>query len=139
MAEAKSDKRNNRTVARGAHWIEWATGGLCAILVAAMTGWIAYHAAVNSNSAPDLAVQIIRQQRISNGYEISFIIVNSGARTAAAVPVTGELKDGDRVIETHEVTFDYVPAQSSVTGALLFRIDPSAHVLDIRASGYVDP
>ncbi|MBP1861965.1 TIGR02588 family protein [Rhizobium herbae] len=140
MAEAKPDRRNGRTVSRGAHWIEWLTGGLCTALVAAMIAWIASNAVIGSDRAPDLAVRIIRQQaNPGGGYAVSFVIENSGTRTAAAVPVTGDLKDGDRVIETHEVTFDYVPAQSSTTGALLFKTDPSAHMLDIRASGYVDP
>jgi uncharacterized protein (TIGR02588 family) len=140
MADATSVKSNSRTVGRGAHWIEWLTGGICTLLVAAMIGWITYHAVISSGGAPQLSVQIIRQQPApGGGYEVSFTIENKGARTAAAVPVKGDLLEGDTVIETQEITFDYVPAQSAATGTLLFKIDPSAHALDIRASGYTDP
>jgi uncharacterized protein (TIGR02588 family) len=49
------------------------------------------------------------------------------------------LKDGEQVVETQEVIFDYAAAQSAATGTLLFKTDPSAYQLDIHASGYVDP
>jgi uncharacterized protein (TIGR02588 family) len=140
MADATPVKPNSRTVGRGAHWIEWLTGGICTLLVAAMIGWISYHAVVSSGGAPELSVRIIRQQPApGGGYEVSFTIENKGKRTAAAVPVKGDLMDGDTVIETQEITFDYVPALSTATGVLLFRTDPSTHDIDIRASGYVDP
>ncbi|MCV9962923.1 TIGR02588 family protein [Pararhizobium sp. BT-229] len=139
MADEKPGKRNGRTVARGAHWIEWVTGGLCTVVVAAMTLWIAYHAIASSGGTPELFMRIIDQHPVSGGHEVSFVIDNSGTRTAAAVPVIGELKDGDTVIETREITLDYVPAQSAVSGALLFKADPSLHVLEIRAAGYADP
>ncbi|WP_428427639.1 TIGR02588 family protein [Pararhizobium sp.] len=140
MADATPVQSNSRTVGRGAHWIEWLTGGICALLVAAMIGWITYHAIVSSGGVPQLAVQILRQQPApGGGYMVSFSIENKGARTAASVPVKGDLMNGDMVIETQEITFDYVPAQSATTGTLLFRTDPAAHELHIRASGYTDP
>lgn len=139
MADEKLGKRNSRTIARGAHWIEWVTGGLCTVTVAAMTVWIAYHAVASSGGTPELSVRIIDQHPVSGGHEVSFVIDNSGTRTAAAVPVTGQLTDGGTVIETREVTLDYVPARSAVSGALLFKADPSLHVLEIGAAGYVDP
>ncbi|URK88455.1 hypothetical protein LP421_14855 [Rhizobium sp. RCAM05350] len=105
-----------------------------------MIGWISYHAVVSSGGAPELSVRIIRQQPApGGGYEVSFTVENKGTRTAAAVPVKGDVMDGDSVIETQEITFDYVPALSAATGALLFKTDPSTHQLDIRASGYTDP
>ncbi|WP_438750076.1 TIGR02588 family protein [Pararhizobium sp. O133] len=126
-------------MSKQAHWAEWATGVLCTLLVLAMTGWIGYEAMLFTGGTPDLTVRITRQQATSGGYQVSFVVGNSGKRTAAAVPVTGTLSDGDTVIETREVTFDYVPQQSNATGTLLFKEDPSAHRLDLRASGYADP
>ena len=140
MADAKPDEFKNRTVGRGAHWIEWLTGGICTLLVAAMIGWISYRAVTSSGGTPQLSVKVGSQQPVpSGGYAVSFTVENQGKRTAASVPVKGEVVDGDRVIETQEITFDYVPAQSSATGTLLFKMDPSAHTLSIGASGYTDP
>ncbi|WP_426123633.1 TIGR02588 family protein [Pararhizobium sp. PWRC1-1] len=140
MPEATKDTASSRRVKRGAHWIEWAVGGLCTLLVAALILWIAYHAVINSAGVPELDVKVTHQQANAGGsYTVSFVVSNKGTRTAAAVPVTGTLKDGERIIETQEITFDYVPAQSTATGTLLFKADPAAYQLDIHASGYVDP
>ena len=108
MADSTPVKSKSRTVGRGAHWIEWLTGGICTLLVAAMIGWISYHAVVSSGGAPQLSVQILRQQPApGGGYEVSFTIENKGARTAASVPVKGNVVEGGTVIETQEITFDY--------------------------------
>jgi uncharacterized protein (TIGR02588 family) len=123
--------QNSRTVKRG---------GLSTLLVAALILWIAYHAAVHSDGVPQLDVRVISHEANAGGtYTVSFVVSNSGTRTAAAVPVTGTLKDGEQVVETQEIIFDYVAAQSAVTGTLLFKTDPSAYQLGIQVSGYVDP
>ena len=139
MAQEDDGKSKSRIVSRDAHWVEWATGLLCTLLVVAMIGWIGYEAATTSGGTPDLLVRITGQQEVSGGHQVSFVIENQGTRTAAGVPVTGTLMDGDVAIETREVTFDYVPDKSSATGSLLFKEDPSAHTFDLRASGYTDP
>ncbi|HTO29772.1 MAG TPA: TIGR02588 family protein [Pararhizobium sp.] len=139
MAEDKQGRRKKRTLSREAHWAEWTTGVLCTLLVLAMTGWIGYEAMSSTGDTPALTVRIIRQQTTAGGHQVSFVVENSGKRTAAAVPVTGTLSDGDRIIETREVIFDYVPEQSSASGTLLFKDDPAAHRFDLRASGYTDP
>lgn len=139
MADKKEGRQEKKTVSRDAHWVEWATGILCTLLVVAMTGWIGYEAMISSGGTPDLSVRITRQQATALGHQVSFVVENRGTRTAAAVPVTGTLSDGDTIIETREVTFDYVPEQSSASGTLLFEEDPAAHRLDLRASGYADP
>lgn len=138
---SKSETSKSRTVGRGAHWIEWLTGGICALLVAAMIGWISYDAVTSAGGAPQLSVSILSQRAspAGGGYEVSFTVENRGKRTAASVPVKGEVLNGDTVIETQEITFDYVPAQSSATGTLLFKTDPSANTFTIVASGYTDP
>lgn len=139
MAEQTSRTGSTRTVSRGAHWVEWVTGALCTALVLAMIGWIGYEAMTASGGKPDLSVRITGQQATIGGHQISFIVENRGTRTAADVPVTGTLVDGDVILEQREVTFDYVPEKSSATGIMLFKADPSSHTLDLRASGYTDP
>lgn len=128
-----------KIVRRHPHWIEWTTGLLSTALVVVMIGMIVYHGLTAKDAAPELTVTTTAQRPTSQGFEISFIVANAGKKTAAAVPVTGRLLDGDREIESREVTIDYVPAESQVEGALLFTADPGAHVLDIRPSGYSDP
>ncbi|KQR77662.1 hypothetical protein ASG25_04955 [Rhizobium sp. Leaf384] len=129
-----------KVVRRHPHWIEWTTGLLSTALVATMTGMIVYHGLTAKDAAPELVVTVTAQRPTAQGFEVSFTVFNTGKKTAAGVPVTGRLLDGEqRSIETREVTIDYVPAQSHVEGALLFAADPGASRLDIRASGYNDP
>jgi uncharacterized protein (TIGR02588 family) len=121
------------------HWIEWTTGLLSTALVATLTGVILYHAVTSEDAAPALSVTITAQRQTAQGFEVSFIVANGGKKTAAGVPVTGRLLDGNEALEEREVTIDYVPAQSQVEGALLFAADPAVHSLEMRASGYRDP
>ena len=133
-------RSRRKIVRRHPHWIEWTTGLLSTALVATMTGMILYHGLTARDASPELSVTITAQRPTAQGFEISFIVANSGKKTAAAVPVTGRLLDGDRQeVERREVTIDYVPAQSQVEGALRFSEDPAAYRLDINASGYSDP
>ncbi|MDQ0319254.1 uncharacterized protein (TIGR02588 family) [Pararhizobium capsulatum DSM 1112] len=131
--------RSRRVVDRDAHWIEWATGAVSALIVLAMIAWIAFQAPGEQDGLPELRVQVANTHKTGNGYRLAFTIYNDGRRTAAAVPVTGRLLDGTQLVEEREVTLDYVPAQSNVSGALLFNTDPGQHSLEISASGYEDP
>lgn len=144
MSDNKTSSKNaagprRKTVSREAHWIEWATGFLCTLLVLAMTGSILYDAVAGSDSEPDLTVAIMGQKPSADGFQVSFTIANKGQRTAADVPVRGILRDRDRVIEEREITFDYVPGQSNASGVLLFANDPKGYLLDLHATGYTDP
>ncbi len=139
MAQTNKQGTKTRVVDRDAHWIEWLTGAVSAALVAGMIGWIGYEAATGSEGQPELSTRIVHQEKTGAGYRVTFLIENAGKRTASAVVVQGEIKDGDRVVETSEVTFDYVPANSSASGALLFRSDPEAGRPEIRPAGYSDP
>ncbi|KQY20030.1 TIGR02588 family protein [Rhizobium sp. Root482] len=139
MTDSKPTDKRAHTVLRKAHWIEWTTGLICALLVTAMILLIAYHAVTGSDGKPDIAAIVLRQESASGGYQVFFEVENKGMRTAAAVPVIARLMEGEKVVEIHEVTFDYVPAQSSATGAFLFKANPSGYRLEIRAAGYIDP
>ena len=121
------------------HWIEWLTGAVSALLIAAMLGWLAWEAFTRDATPPDLAVKVLTTERTAAGYRVTFDIYNTATTTAAAVTVVGRLTEGEQVIEENEVVFDYVAAESSSNGAILFRNDPAGRTMDIRAIGYTDP
>ena len=121
------------------HWIEWLTGAVSALLVAAMIGWVGWQAMTRTASPPDLFIAIAATGKAAAGYRVAFDIRNAGTTTAAAVTVVGTLADGRTVIEEAQVTFDYVAAESTASGALLFARDPANHRLDIRPVGYTAP
>ncbi|NHT74230.1 TIGR02588 family protein [Rhizobiaceae bacterium CRRU44] len=133
-------RSRRKVVRRHPHWIEWTTGLLSTALVATMTGMILYHGLTAKDAIPELSVTITTQRPTVQGFEVSFIVSNAGKKTAAGVPVTGRLLDGEKQeVETREVTIDYVPAQSQVEGALMFSANPGTYRLDIHASGYSEP
>lgn len=122
-----------------AHWIEWATGIASAFLVASLVLWIAYEAVAGEQKPPELVVHAIQVENVGSGYRVSFDIENLANTTAAAVVVRGELKDGDETVDDAEVTFDYVPAQSKSSGALLFERDPVELSMSLRPVSYTEP
>lgn len=121
------------------HWIEWLTGLVSALLVAAMLGWLTWEAFTRESIPPDLVVTVLTTEKTSSGHRVAFDIYNTATITAAAVTVVGRLREGDRVIEEGDVTFDYVAAESKSTGAILFRNDPAGRSVDIHPAGYTDP
>ncbi len=121
------------------HWIEWLTGIVSALLVAAMLGWLTWEAFTRQATPPDLVVTVLTTEKTTAGHRVAFDIYNTATTTAAAVTVIGRLTDGDRVIEENDVTFDYVAAESKSNGAILFQNDPAGHTVDIHPAGYTDP
>ncbi|WEZ84318.1 hypothetical protein P6U16_06635 [Rhizobium sp. 32-5/1] len=139
MAEDAKTSKKSKTVDQDAHWVQWLTGAICAVLVSGMIGWIGYEAVIGQEGQPELSTRIVHQDRVGDGQRVVFLIENAGARTAAAVVVQGQIRNGEAVLETSEVTFDYVPAHSSVSGAMLFQSPRDAGRLQIRPTGYSDP
>ncbi|CDZ26714.1 TIGR02588 family protein [Neorhizobium galegae bv. officinalis] len=127
------------TEAKEPHWIEWATGMVSALVVVATITWVAYQAWTQEKMRPDFSIAITERRQTEGGYRVAFDIANKATATAAAVTVRGEILDGGNIVEDADVTFDYVPAESKSSGAILFSQDPGARELRIRAVGYIDP
>ncbi|WP_037084867.1 TIGR02588 family protein [Neorhizobium vignae] len=125
--------------AKEPHWIEWATGMVSALVVVAMIAWVGYKAWTDADMEPEFTITITERRPVEGGYRVAFDIVNKATVTAAAVAVRGEIVDGDNMVEDADVTFDYVPAQSQSSGAILFSQDPGAREVRVRAVGYTDP
>lgn len=132
-----ANKRHSE--AKEPHWIEWATGMVSALVVVAMIAWVGYKAWTDEDMQPEFSIAITERRPVEGGYRVAFEISNKATVTAAAVTVRGEIVDGDNVVEDAEVTFDYVPAQSKSSGAILFSQDPGAREVRVRAVGYTDP
>ncbi|WP_105436711.1 TIGR02588 family protein [Neorhizobium sp. T25_13] len=121
------------------HWIEWATGMVSALVVVATIAWVAYHAWTHDDMQPELSIAITERRQTEGGYRVAFDIANKATATAAAVTVRGEILDGGNIVEDADVTFDYVPAESKSSGAILFSQDPGTREVRVRAVGYIDP
>ncbi|MCL6708575.1 TIGR02588 family protein [Pseudomonas sp. R2.Fl] len=134
-----ASRTRSYTEAEQAHWIEWITGIVSALLVAGLLGWIGYEALTNDRRPPELTIRAEGVEKIATGFRVAFEVENHAETTAAAVVVRGDLVDGGETVESVEVTFDYVPAQSRSAGAMIFSRDPQGLDMRIQPAGYTEP
>ncbi|MBP2302425.1 TIGR02588 family protein [Azospirillum picis] len=119
---------------------EWVAAGFGVLLIAAMIGYMVQYGLREGSAVPgDISVAAVGTQAGSHAFTVRFKVKNETSATAAGLRVQGELKSGDRVVETAETTFDYLPPYSSRYGGLIFENDPSRYELHITPSGYNEP
>ena len=118
---------------------EWVAAAVSAALVLFVLGYLLYDAAARPQTPPAVEVSVDSVARGGGVWRVEFVARNRGQNTAAGVIVEGELKDGERTVETSEATLDYVPGKSKRHGGLFFRQDPGAYRLELRALGYQRP
>ncbi|WP_265499719.1 hypothetical protein [Paracoccus beibuensis] len=119
--------------------LEWAVALLGAAIIAGTVGFMIRHGLTHPATAPDVVVSPGMPRQVSGGYLVEFTAFNRGNTTAASLTIKGSLTDGNRIIETSEVTLDYLPQRASRTGGLFFQNDPAQHDLSAEAGGYVAP
>ncbi len=130
----------NRHVESGkAHWVEWATRVVSFLLVLSMIGWIAMDALVRDDVPPSFELTVTRTAAAEGGFRLEFDILNQGTSTAAAVLVRADVVDEGQIVDTVEVTLDYVPGRSTASGGLFLLQDPAGQEVRLRALGYTDP
>lgn len=122
-----------------AHWIEWGVGFISAALVLLMIGVIFWEAITDKHMPPDLTAVITSRKHTDAGYRVSFDITNSSTTTAAGVVVRGEILEHNQVSEAVDVSFDYVPAESKSSGAIVFSQYPGDRNVRIRPMSFTDP
>jgi uncharacterized protein (TIGR02588 family) len=126
--------------ARTATTGEWISAAIGAAVTLATIGFLVYEGVTQpSDQSPALVVVIDSILPQGDGWAVRIEARNAGTATAAAVRIVGELRGDGGVVETSEVTLDYVPEASSRTGALLFTRDPSGLALAVRPTGYELP
>lgn len=119
---------------------EWISAAIGAVVTLATIGYLVYEGVTQpGDQSPGLVVVVDSVVPQGDGWAVRIEARNVGTATAAAVRIVGELRADSGVVETSEVTLDYVPEASSRTGALLFTRDPSGLVLSVRPTGYELP
>ena len=118
---------------------EWVIAAIGFVLVVAAIGTAVYRAATEELTPPvlEFAVKSVRQTH--HGYLVGFTVRNSGNQTAAGLMVSGELRNGEQIVETSTARFTYAPSNSTREGGLYFSNDPASFVLNIKALGYEKP
>jgi uncharacterized protein (TIGR02588 family) len=109
------------------------------LLVVSSIGFIIYQALWGNESSPDVKIKIESIQQVSNGYLVEFTSKNQGGSTLAGVVVQGQLKQGEKKIETSQTTIDFIPANSVRKGGFFFKNNPEQYQLEARSLGYQQP
>lgn len=118
---------------------EWAAAAVSAVLVAAMVAFLVGQGLTSRGATPEIAVRASDVARVGRQYRVEFRVRNTGGATASGLNVQGELREGAEVVETSDVTLDYVPPGADQTAVLWFTRDPLRHHLELRATGHDMP
>lgn len=89
--------------------------------------------------APDLNTTVETVEKLKSGYVVKFKVKNDGEYSAAAAVIKGELKEGEKAVETSTTTVAYVPSFSTRDGGVFFTKNPKDYKLELRATGYTEP
>lgn len=123
----------------GSHW-EWVAAAISFVLVTSAIGFLVLDATESPPTPPVIEIAIDSVVAAGSGYLVEFSVHNTGTRTAATLQVEGTLRSGDAADEeTSQVTFDFVPGESTRGAGLFFTSDPRQGRLEIRSLGYQHP
>ena len=119
--------------------LEWLFALLGAGLVFGTASFILYEGFTRGSSPPDIRVTVESVARLNESSRVVLRAVNRGDSTAADVKVEATLVRGGNVVETTELTFQYLPPNSERKGGVFFENDPRTGELKVRAKGYELP
>ena len=140
-AEREEKREGERDGPAPLPWPERVVGALGLLMLLAVLGLLLHQGLVQQDMPPDIAVEAeaVTPLPSGNGFLVAVAARNTGGHTATAVQILGELREGDRVVESSLFQLDYVPDHSERRGGLFFRHDPRALRLELRATGYAEP
>ncbi|MEJ7928993.1 hypothetical protein WG922_03310 [Ramlibacter sp. AN1015] len=121
-------------------FLEWAVAVLGLLTVLAtllLLGWEALRAE-QGPPVPMFSVTRIEQQSPAQ-YLVRLEVRNTGPQTAASLFFSGELQQGEQVLERSTGMLDYLPPGATREAALVFSRDPRGLQLALRAEGWQRP
>jgi len=138
MNERINEKKSEPATVK-VHWSEWLAGGLSALLIATLLGWLGDQCYQYQPDKADFRVEVTGYTAVENGYRVAFSVFNLTGTSAAQVRVVATLGQQQGGAEQAAATFDYVASEAQASGALFFAIDPRKHDLKLRVVSYIDP
>lgn len=134
-SKKRSDTKGNKKIPA----IEWITAAIGLGIVLFFIIFLLFEAKESADKPPDIKIKVIKIIRGGAYYNILINVSNIGQQTAEGVIVEGNLLNGEKVIESSETMFDYIPGQSKKEGGLMFRNDPEKYLLVVKALGFEKP
>jgi uncharacterized protein (TIGR02588 family) len=119
--------------------LEWTVAAFGLLIVLATLGVLTYQALGAGESPADIVNRVVAVRPVTGGHLVQVEVRNNGGETTAGLIVKGTLKQGERDVETSEVTLNYVPGRSTREAGLFFTENPQRYRLELRALGYQEP
>jgi uncharacterized protein (TIGR02588 family) len=138
MSKRRSPSRNALRPQATSAW-EWAIAIVGAVLVVGTVSYLIYFEASTTSRPPQVTIEQQLVNRIGNKYLVSFTAQNQSSATAAGLRIRGELRQDGRIVESSELSFDYLPGFSERQGYFYFQQDPSSGELHVFPLSYVEP
>ena len=118
---------------------EWLIAAIGAVLILFVLGALVWEAVFESKSPPRIELRVKQTAPQGSGELVLIEAHNHGQQVASALKVRGVLRSGDTVIESREVTIDYLPHRSSKIVGLFFSQPTAGHDLRLEPIGFVQP
>lgn len=137
MSRGSDENRKAGKPQSASPW-EWAVAFLGLVLIVGIVGDL-IRVALTREGTGAIAAEAVETLPAANGHVVRVAVANRSGRAGAQVQVVGELRDGERVVETASAVLDYVAPHSVGHVALVFRRDPRALALQVQVRGYAEP
>lgn len=118
---------------------EWVAAGVGLLLVLASIGVLGYYAWTEDARGPQPVAQVVAIEQQPAGWLVSVRVHNRSQAPAAALRLTGQLRQGAEILEERELELQYLPGGSSREGGLFFSRDPRQHRLEWAFGSYERP
>lgn len=118
---------------------EWVAAAAGLLLVVASIGVLAYYAWTGKSEVPQPVVQVVSIEQQPAGWLVDLKVLNRAQATAAALRLTGRLRQGSEVLEESQLELKYLPGGSSREAAVFFSRDPRLHRLEWTFESYEEP
>lgn len=120
------------------NWLEWTITVISGLIVAFVFGFLIYQIIYEEQKPPDIEVVLGSVTQKDGAFSVPITASNKGSETAENVVVEVTFKK-DSIEERSEITFQYLPRNSSVKGWISFLSHPEPHQLKSRIMGYSTP
>lgn len=123
---------------RGRSAAEWTSLVVAALVLAGVVGLVLTLWLTVPNRPPEFELQVDEIRQTGGQYYLTFTMRNAGDQTGSEVQVEGVLPaSGDAAEQRASITFDFVPAQATVDGVLIFARNPAG--VQLRVVSYQPP
>jgi uncharacterized protein (TIGR02588 family) len=111
----------------------WVTLGLSVLVVAILVGIAIREELERKDAGTVIAVTFDRGAAMHRGdeYLVPFTVYNTGADAISSGDILIEVYDGERLVESTEVTVEFLPREGRQDGVYVSAFDPTTH--EVRA------